>query len=94
MKILKKIEVMHHLFGKKDKYLCGECKNFVSNTYHGKTYRKCIVYGQSRAVSTDWSKKYIACGMFNKDHVGKQIVKTGVYRIELPLEGQMQIEVE
>jgi hypothetical protein len=67
MATLKKIDAMHKRFGKLDGNRCGECCNLIVREY-GKRYFKCAVYGMSCATSTDWAKRWTACGMFNKEH--------------------------
>lgn len=90
---LRKADLMHYLFGKVEGHTCGECKNLVEHTYD-KTYRKCTVYGQSCAESTDWAKKWSACGMFNKDYDKKPIIKTGPLVVHVPFDEQMKLEVQ
>ena len=97
---LRKIALMHKFFGICEGHTCGECSNLVEEPYHGKMYRKCKVYVQSNSVATDWAKRYLACGMFNKTYKGRRYVELvkpartnqeEAQRIEL--EGQMKLEV-
>jgi len=64
MSIIKKIEAMHKQYGITDGKKCGDCVNLIERQY-GNKYFKCAVYGMSCSTSTDWAKKYQACGMFN-----------------------------
>lgn len=61
-----KIELMHRIFGKNEKYCCIECSHFKRKTYGSRTYRKCEVYGDSNSTGTDWKASYIACGLEQK----------------------------
>lgn len=72
---LRKIALMHKFFGICDGHTCGECSDLVEEPYHGKMYRKCKVYGQSNSEATDWAKRYLACGMFNKPYKGPRFVE-------------------
>lgn len=71
-----KIELMHRIFGKNEKYCCIECSHFKRKTYGSRTYRKCEVYGDSNSTGTDWKASYIACGLAPwKAYTGRQIVE-------------------
>lgn len=59
----KKIELMHYLFGR-SKGLCLNCHHFVRVDCHGKSYRKCKVYGITHGEGTDWKVSNNACGLF------------------------------
>lgn len=96
----RKIDLMHRCFGKTDGHTCGECSNLVEGRYHDKILRKCKVYGMTHSEATDWAKRWLACGMFNKPYTGgpiMQLVKRSSNRPpqtpEEPLEGQMSWEV-
>ena len=94
--IIRKIDLMHRLFGKCEGQICGDCSHFYQHNY-GNVYFKCEIYGNSHAMSTDWRKKYPACSLFNKEYRGGDIVKLvgrTSYRIidDEPLEGQITFE--
>ena len=96
---IRKLDLMHRMFGVCDGHLCGECRNLVVEEYHGRTYRKCKVYGQTNSEASDWAKRWLACGMFNKRYTGGPIIEL-VRRDpkppaapEEPLDGQMSLEV-
>ena len=72
---VRKIDLMHQLFGKCDGHRCGECSNFVSGRYHDTILRKCEVYGLTHSEATDWAKRWEACGMFNKEHKELTIIE-------------------
>lgn len=44
---------------------CGDCCNYQSARYRGKTYRKCALYGATKSTSTDWVSRWAACGRFD-----------------------------
>ena len=50
-----KIELMHRIFGKNEKYCCIECSHYKRKTYGSRTYRKCEVYGDGNSTGTDWN---------------------------------------
>lgn len=72
---LRKLELMHSMFGVTDGKTCGECSNFVSGRYNTKTLRKCTVYGLTHSEASDWAKRWQACGMFNREWYGRVIIE-------------------
>lgn len=97
---LRKIALMHRIFGICDGHTCGECSNLVEGRYHDKILRKCKVYGLTHSSASDWAKRYLACGMFNKPYKGRrqiELVKPARTKQEeaqrIELEGQMKLEV-
>lgn len=71
-----KIELMHRIFGKNEKYCCIECSHYKRKTYGSRTYRKCEVYGDGNSTGTDWKASYIACGLApHKQYTGGPIVE-------------------
>ena len=71
---MRKIDLMHSLFGKDEDHQCKDCSNLVTWTYQRK-YFKCACYGESCSESTDWRKKWTACGLFNKEYNGTPAVR-------------------
>lgn len=61
----KKIELMHDRYGQRPEHTCGECCNFKQHRFVSGTY-KCMVYGSSSESETNWRRRYVACGHFNK----------------------------
>ena len=97
---LRKIDLMHRQFGKCDGHTCGECSNLVEGRYHDKILRKCKVYGMTHSEASDWAKRWLACGLFNKHWADKPIIRivrpTRKDKEEMqntPVEGQMSMEV-
>lgn len=93
--VLRKNDLMYRQFGKTDGKICKDCSNLLVHCYD-KKYYKCSVYGISNSEATDWRLKYQACGMFNKEWNGNDIVRlvkpSGVEKEpEKPLDGQMNI---
>ena len=92
--MIRKLDLMHQKFGECN-HLCGECENLISGKYHGKTLRKCKVYGLTHSEASDWAKRWPACGMFNHKYDGQPIIellKNGKQNeIEKPLEGQISL---
>ena len=97
---IRKQQLMYKQFGMCDGHLCGECSNLVEGRYHDKILRKCKVYGMTHSEASDWAKRWLACGMFNKTYTGGPIMelvrpvrKQKEPTIEEPLDGQIQMEV-
>ena len=86
-----KIDKMHSLFGEIKDHKCKECCHYKTETYHGKSYRKCVCYGQSNSEATDWKASYTACGLFNQPWDGDiEIYKTTAIKAEeKPIKGQI-----
>ena len=61
---VRKIEAMHYYYGYGVGF-CKDCHHFREKEY-GRTYFKCLVYGDSDSEATDWRKSYIACGLIDK----------------------------
>ena len=95
-KQMRKIELMHWLYGKKDTHTCGECSNFVSGRYNDRILRKCEVYGLTHSEASDWAKRWCACGHFDKEPTGRPVITMKrYYATKEPAEqlaGQMMIE--
>lgn len=97
---LRKIDLMHRLFGKCHGHTCGECSSLVVFNYHSRTYRKCKSYGVTDSEASDWAKRWLACGLFNKPWKDKNIMRlvrpTRKDKEEMkntPLDGQISMEV-
>ena len=96
---IRKQQLMYKLFGTCDGHTCGECSNLVEEPYHGKMYRKCKVYGLTNSAASDWARRYLACGMFNRTYKGRpnielvKPVRTSKEEHRIELEGQMKLEV-
>lgn len=94
-KHIRKIDLMYWVFGKASGvHTCKECSNFVQGKYHSKTLRKCKVYGLTHSEASDWAQRHEACGMFNKEWYGNDIItlvrRGGVQqKEEQPLDGQI-----
>ena len=95
----RKIDEMHRRFGMLPDKRCGDCINLIEGQYHTRYLRKCTVYGATHSEASDWRKKYVACGMYNKEWNGPQIIRTltvGPRERDamMPLDGQMEMELE
>lgn len=93
---MKNIEIMHQMFGELPEHKCGECSNLITHTYN-RSFWKCGVWGQSCSESSDWRKKWTACGMFCKDYDGtpiKDYVKRSPKAYEdVQIQGQMELKL-
>ena len=92
MATLKKIEAMHKQFGALEGKKCGDCSNLTERQYDHK-YFKCAVYGMSHSTSSDWAKRWTACGMFNKECVPNRNRVLSVPEIDnKPMDGQINMD--
>lgn len=93
---MKNIEIMHSMFGELPEHKCGECSNLISHTANRRWY-KCGVWGQSSSESSDWRKKWTACGMFRKEYTGTPIKdytkRKPMVKADVQIEGQMRLEL-
>ena len=92
----RKIDVMHTMFGVLEDKRCEDCSNLHKYYYRGMNLRKCAVYGETHSEASDWRKKYIACGLFNKKWSGRDIIRLKQMGkreadAEQPIEGQITI---
>lgn len=71
----RKIDAMHTRFGMLPDKRCEDCSNLIKGRYHNMFLRKCMVYGATHSEASDWRKKYVACGMFNKAWRGGKIIE-------------------
>lgn len=87
---MRKIELMHSLFGKTEGKKCKTCSNLDGAPG---CYYKCKAYGKSVSEATDWVQKWDACGLYGKEYKGNPIVKmvTKERKAEEMIEGQMSL---
>ena len=71
---VRKVELMHRMFGKNEAHTCGECNNLVEGRYHTRILRKCRIYGLTHSEASDWAKRWTACGKFNCEYSGRPII--------------------
>lgn len=90
--MIKKIDRMHALFGVEPFHKCGKCCNFVSGRYMSKILRKCRVYGLTHSQASDWAKSWVACGLFNQEYTGRNVIELSDRKnLVVPLEGQIDL---
>lgn len=96
----RKIEAMHARFGVLPEKRCEDCRHLIKG-YVGNTFvRKCTVYGATHSEASDWRKKYVACGLYNKEWKGGKIIRVvhcenaKQRRLDeiVPLDGQISLE--
>ena len=92
---INKIALMHQFFGKGEG-VCKDCNHFLREQYRSKTYRKCDVYGITNSEASDWKASYQACGLFNKEYNGRDMIYfvTPERKHEIdnePLDGQIDL---
>lgn len=90
---LRKIDLMYREFGKSPGNKCRECSNFAHGRYRSRVLSKCCVYGLTHSEASDWSGRYEACGMYNKEWSGNNIIHlvSGAPKIRSEVEGQRSI---
>ena len=96
---LRKIDLMHKVFGRCPGRRCKDCSNLVKVRVSDMALTKCKVYGLTHSQASDWVQRYEACGMFNKPWGENQ---TPIIRLVTPenrkeqetkpIEGQMSFE--
>ena len=91
---LRKIDLMHHLFGELPDRKCKDCNHLISHQQSRKWY-KCEIYGDTSSEASDWRLKYTACGMIdNPDYSGNPVMN--LWRIynkkpDEQIEGQVSL---
>ena len=97
-RLIRKIAAMHTLFGNLAGHTCGECRHFISGTYHDRILQKCDLYGLTHSAASDWIKRWPACGLFNRDYHGRPVI-TQLRRLqpaksptEITVPGQMRFD--
>lgn len=81
---LRKIDLMHRLFGRVPGKKCKDCSNFASGFYHDRKLQKCEVYGLTHSEASDWRQKYEACGMFDREYDGEPVIRSVRKTMVLP----------
>lgn len=71
----RKIDLMYREFGRSPGNKCRDCSNFVHGRYRSRTLSKCDVYGCTHSEASDWSGRYEACGCFNREWKGNDIIR-------------------
>lgn len=69
---VKKIAYMHEAFGVTANEKCRDCQFLHSYSVNSVPVKKCMKYGDSRSVATDWRAKWEACGLFAKAEMDSQ----------------------
>lgn len=94
---IRKQQLMYKQFGMCDGHVCGECSNLDKGNWG---HTKCKVYGCTSSEASDWAKRWLACGMFNKKYTGRPVIelvrpvrKQTAATIVEPLDGQLTLEV-
>ena len=91
---LRKIDLMHKLFGELPDRKCKDCQHLESYTANRKYY-KCGIYGNTSSEASDWRLKWTACGMIDVHiYTGVPIIKQVRllnWKPEEPMEGQVSL---
>ena len=94
---LRKIDLMHKLFGEISDRKCKDCQHLESYTASRK-WHKCGIYGNTSSEASDWRLKWTACGMidiplYNGYPIVKQVrLLNRKPEEDVQIEGQMRIE--
>lgn len=73
--MLRKLELMHALFGECPEHRCGECRN-LEQFMSSRSIFKCRAYGITWSEASDWRKKWTACGLFDTPYDGSPAMET------------------
>lgn len=96
---IRKIDLMHRIFGVSEGRTCRECSNFVKGKYHDRTLCKCRVYGMTHSEASDWAGRWLACGAFNREISRGPVIREVIPELKkqeadnTPIEGQISLEV-
>ena len=95
---MRKVELMHKMFGRSPEYLCRECVHYTHKYYNDKPYHKCDVYGNSNSEGTDWKGSDQGCGLApDKAYKGRPIVELVKYQKKIKddavPDGQMEMRI-
>lgn len=92
MWMLRKIDLMHSLYGVIPSKKCKDCMHIKGGVNE---YRKCRIYGVTASEASDWRLSYTACGLWNKVCTGDMpIIKMnhgGAKKEEEQIPGQMSL---
>lgn len=92
---MRKISAMYEWSGGTDyRHTCYECDHCKKIKCGSRTVYKCLVYGNTDSVASDWKASYIACRHFNKPLPDRTVIQMQP-RKKSPdeqIEGQMSIE--
>lgn len=66
----KQLSVMWRKFGRRESQKCGTCRHLIVHGGNTSYYFKCEYYGITSGAATDWRKKWIACGQWEKKDDG------------------------
>ena len=61
-----RLGTMYRRYGMNKEHTCGECTHLTKVQGHTKAYYKCGLYSLSSSETSDWRKKWIACGSWIK----------------------------
>lgn len=89
---VRKIALMHMKFGYGEG-ICQDCTNFKRESYRSGRYSKCTIYGDTHSDASDWSGRYEACGMKNKQWNEKPVITLvrGDRKPTEPIPGQISL---
>lgn len=93
----RKIAAMYKEYGHAWGSKCGDCPHLCCvEMRSGRRYYKCAAYGESSATSTDWAKKWGACGLFGQELERGHIplldrIKHNPRPDNTPIKGQMDM---
>lgn len=68
---IKKIAYMHQAFGVTPNQKCRNCEYLTTYDANSVRVNKCLRYGDSASVATDWRQKWDGCGLFKEGQEGK-----------------------
>lgn len=91
---LRKINLMHRMFGEIPDKKCGDCEHLITHQQSRKWF-KCECYGLNSSTSSDFRKKWKACGLFNKPYNERPVMylikHASKQKEEIQCEGQVSM---
>lgn len=61
-----RLALMYRTFNRDERHKCGDCAHLLVHAHGEKRYFKCQYYKMSCGAATDWRKKWVACGKWEK----------------------------
>jgi hypothetical protein len=60
------LSLMWRTYGRRESQVCGTCAQLYKRKGNTKYYFKCKLYGDTCGEGTDWRKKWLACGRWER----------------------------
>jgi hypothetical protein len=64
--VARQLSLMWHTYGRRESQRCGTCALLIVHAHNNNRYFKCTLYGETCGAGTDWRKKWLACGKWER----------------------------